>query len=195
MPKRTVSPPDTRVLVETIREQLSELLTPLNALDVARTSFANRSDLIRGLAAALPARPGSKAAQNPKLHLANTRRNVNRYFATPGKEQRKPSEETSKALAEALRNNPEAYKAALYRFASEHHTLQIAIEGEVTISEDTRERRLPTRGAVILQGDDARNFLEAGINGDSQRAYELFFEGYHCTPGMVAHPKVELSIQ
>lgn len=90
--------PDTHVLVETIRDKLGEQITSGNALDLARTSFASGSELVRALATAVPARPGRKAAADPKLHYERTRRNVNRHFAAAGKEQRKPSTTTLNGL-------------------------------------------------------------------------------------------------
>ncbi len=186
--------PDDRVLAETIRQQLNERISSSNALDLARTSLS-RSELTRALAAAVPAKPGSKAAQNPKLHLESTRRNVNRYFAPAGKEQRKPSQATKEAIARILREDPAANRAALHRLAAESSSLEISIEGEVSISSDTRYRRLPAHGAVQMTGEQALAFLEAGLAGDSQAAYELFFEAYHSTPGTVGAPVIELRIE
>lgn len=196
MPRKRTAPhaqPDTHVLVETIREKLAERITPSNALDLARTSFGSRVELIRALAAAVPARPGSKATNDPKLHYESTRRNVNRYFAAAGKEQRKPSATSLNALVALLKSHPDAQKAALHRLASEA-SVEIAIEGEVKISEDERRRRLPRNGWVSMTGATALDFLEAGINGESQRAYEVFFEAYHCSVGTIAQPTIDLSI-
>ncbi len=197
MPRRQVThaSPDDRLLAATIRQSLNERITPNNALELANTAFEQRSELVRALAAALPARPGSKAAQDSKLHLESTRRNVNRYFATPGKEQRKPSQATKEAIARLLKENPAANRAALYRLARETGSLEISIEGEVSISNDTRYRRLPAHGAVQMSGEQALAFLEAGISGDSQAAYELFFEAYHSTPGTVALPQIVLVLR
>lgn len=191
--KRDTSPaePDTHVLVETIRDTLAEQITPGTALDLASTSFASRSELVRALARAVPARPGSKAAADPKLHYESTRRNVNRYFAAAGKEQRKPSASTLTALVALLNSHPDAQPAALHRLASEV-SVEIAIEGEVKISEDERQRRLPRTGRVSMTGQVALDFLEAGIHGESQRAYEVFFEAYHCSVGTVAQPVIDL---
>lgn len=60
------------------------------------------------------------------------------------------------------------------------------------ISEDERQRRLPRTGRVDMTGQVALDFLEAGMQGESQRAYEGFFESYQCSVGTVAQPVIDL---
>jgi hypothetical protein len=148
--------------------QLGGFLTPGNAAEVGREAYG-----VKGLAEKL-----FKYEQDQgigKAKFPSVLRRVQRWF-TPGKEHRdiKKSPKEQKKLQAMLRDDRKALEAV----AKKQEGVAVGVDGWVKISNDPpKHRRIPADGFVVLEGENAAEFLQAALTNPG-KAWQIFFDAY-----------------
>lgn len=111
------------------------------------------------------------------------RRNLERYDATPGKEQRKPSNATLQRLTNLLQQDDKAIDAAF----GPGGDWQFVLDGEVTSSQDTRWRHIE----FTIPEEDRARVLMAVKNG-RDAVLVAAFQYYGFVPDEIANENVRI---
>jgi hypothetical protein len=157
-------------LADAFAAELDALINPSNAFALGRRAYSRPE-----LAARISGAPRGSKAYKAAL------RNLERYEATAGKQQRKPSERAKQQLASVLKQDDQAiHKAA--------PSLSVQVSGKIKISEDERYRSV----AIELDREAAGDVLTGIGQGDYAGAYQTLWSSYGVIPDSVSNETVTI---
>lgn len=152
----------------------ADLITPHTAFGLAHAVYTHNSEWATALSGTT-----DKKSSTYKAALRRVQR-----WTTSGKERRTPSVGAQQQLAEVLREDERAIDVAL----DQRGEIELDVEGAVTTSQDTRERRV----AITLSADEAKAVSAAIRAGETAHAYELIWTAYGHIPDRVVKAQVRI---